>query len=203
MLSCWKKGGDALRPDPREKEGCALRRDLPGSTLAFEDTYPQGAETLMAALFAGGDLMLSQASHISGLKPYEIQNWVARGFLPPPVSKKYSRRQLSRILIVNMLRGVLPLDSIVSLLSYVNGHLDDASDDTVDDSRLYMWLIDCICAPAGGEEQALEDCIREYQEPFPGAARRLEQVLRIMTTAYAAAELKKKAQAMIDGLDER
>jgi len=178
-----------------------MRKDLPGSTLGFEDTYPQGAETLMAALFAGGDLMLSQVSHISGLEPYVIQNWVARGFLPPPVGKRYSRRQLSRILIIHMLRGVLPLESIVSLLSYVNGHLDDVSDDTVDDSRLYVWLIECICSPAGGEEEALKRCIAEYQEPFPGAARRLEQVLRIMTTAYAAAELKKKAQAMIDGLD--
>ena len=180
-----------------------MRRDLPGSSLSFEDSFPQGAETLMAALFAGGDLMLSQASHISGLKPYEIQNWVARGFLPPPVGKKYSRRQLSRILIVNMLRGILPLESIVILLSYVNGQLDDVSDDTVDDSRLYMWLIDCIYAPPGGEEEALQRCLGEYQEPFPGAAKRLEQVLSIMTTAYAAAELKKKAQTMIDGLDAK
>jgi len=180
-----------------------MRRGLPGSSLEFEDTLPQGAETLMTALFAGGDLMLSQVSHISGLEPYVIQNWVTRGFLPPPVSKRYSRRQLSRILIIHMLRGVLPLESIVSLLSYVNGHLDDVSDDTVDDSRLYMWLIDCICAPPGGEEEALRRCLGEYQEPFPGAAKRLEQVLRILTTAYAAAELKTQAQTMIDALDER
>jgi DNA-binding transcriptional MerR regulator len=180
-----------------------MRRELPGSTLSFEDAYPQGAETLVAALFAGGDLMLSQVSHISGLEPYVIQNWVARGFLPPPQAKKYSRKQLSRILIVNMLRGVLPLESIVSLLSYVNGHLDDESDDTVDDGRLYIWLIECICAPPDGGEEALSKCLREYTEPFPGAGKRLEQVLRILTTAYAAAELKKKAQAMIDDLDER
>ncbi len=77
------------------------------------------------------------------------------------------------------------------------------ADDRVDDSRLYIWLIDCICAPPGGEEEALQRCLGEYQEPFPGAARRLEQVLRIMTTAYAAAELKKKAQTMIDGLDAK
>lgn len=180
-----------------------MQRVLPGSTLHYDGSTPGSAEILLSALFVGGDLMLAQVSHISGLEPYVIQNWVARGFLPPPVSKKYSRRQLSRILIVHMLRGVLPLESIVSLLSYVNGHLDDVSDDTVDDSRLYIWLIQCICAPAGGEEEALRRCLEEYQEPFPGAARRLEQVLRIMTTAYAAAELKKKAQAMIDDLDER
>jgi len=185
------------------REGYGLQRRLPGSALTFEDSHPMAAEILMSALFAGGDLMLSQVSHISGLEPYAIQNWVARGFLPPPVNKKYSRRQLSRILIINMLRGVLPLESIVSLLSYVNGHLDDESDDTVDDSRLYMWLIDCICVPRDEVESAFRRCITEYQEPFPGAARRLEQVLRIMETAYSAAELKNKAQSLIDGLDER
>ncbi|MBR3554786.1 MAG: DUF1836 domain-containing protein [Oscillospiraceae bacterium] len=180
-----------------------MRRELPGSTLRFEDEYPRGAETLLSALFAGGNLMLSQVSHISGLEPYMIQNWVARGYLPPPQNKKYSQRRLSRILIINMLRGILPLESIVNLLSYVNGHLDDESDDTVDDSRLYLWLIRCICAEPGGEEAALRDCLAEYQEPFPGAGRRLEQVLRILITAYAAAELKRKAQGMIDGLDQR
>jgi hypothetical protein len=73
----------------------------------------------------------------------------------------------------------------------------------VDDGRLYIWLIECICAPPGGEEEALRRCLEEYTEPFPGAAKRLAEVLRILTTAYAAAELKKKAQAMIDDLDER
>ena len=91
-----------------------MRRELPGSTLAFKDTFPQGAETLMAALFAGGDLMLSQVSHISGLEPYVIQNWVARGFLPPPVGKKYSRRQLSRILLIHTLRGILTLGALLT-----------------------------------------------------------------------------------------
>lgn len=178
-----------------------MQKELPGSTLCFDEAFPQGAETLMAALFAGGDLMLSQVSHISGLEPYVIQNWVARGYLPPPVNKKYSRRQLSRILIIHMLRSVLPLDRITSLLSYVNGHLNDESDDTVDDARLYIWLIDCICARPGGEEAALRRCLEEYQEPFPGARKRLEQVLRIMVTANASAELKKQAEALIAGLD--
>ena len=180
-----------------------MQRDLPGSTLRYDDSVPRGAETLMGALFAGGDLMLSQVSHISGLEPYVIQNWVARGFLPPPVGKKYSQRQLSRILIIHILRGVLNLESIVSLLSYVNGHLDDVSDDTVDDSQLYLWLVRCLHAPPGEEEAAFLTCLEEYVEPFPGAGRRLEQVLRILVTAASAASLQALAQTMIDGLDER
>ena len=65
---------------------------------SVEDTYPQGAETLMAALFAGGDLMLSQVSHISGLEPYRVQNWVARGFLPPPKNKRSWRKTMLMII---------------------------------------------------------------------------------------------------------
>ena len=194
MIVCYAGG---------KKGGMAMRRELPGSTLRFEDEYPQGAEVLLGALFAGGNLMLSQVSHITGLEPYMIQNWVARGFLPPPENKKYTQRRLCRILIINMLRGTLPLESIVSLLSYVNGHLDDESDDTVDDSRLYLWLIRCICAPPGKEEEALRSCLEEYQEPFPGAGRRLEQVLRILVTAYTAAEYRRRAQEMIDALDRK
>ena len=180
-----------------------MQRELPGSTLRYDDSIPRGAETLMGALFAGGPLMLSQVSHISGLEPYVIQNWVARGFLPPPVGKKYSQRQLSRILLIHTLRGILTLENIVSLLSYVNGHLDDVSDDTVDDAQLYLWLIRCVHAPPGEEKAALAACLQEYEEPFPGARRRLEQVLEILITATAAASLQARAQAMIGGLDKR
>ncbi len=190
-------------PVKNAKEAKGLHREMPGCTLRYDDTLPQGAETLMTALFAGGPLMLSQVCHISGLEPYVIQNWVARGFLPPPVGKKYARRQLCRILLIHTLRGVLSLERIVSLLSYVNGHLDDESDDTVDDSQLYLWLVRCLHAPAGEEEKALPACLAEYEEPFPGAGRRLEQVLRILVTAARAAALQEQAQALIDALDER
>ncbi len=190
-------------PVKNAKEAKGLHREMPGCTLRYDDTLPQGAETLMTALFAGGPLMLSQVCHISGLEPYVIQNWVARGFLPPPVGKKYARRQLCRILLIHTLRGVLSLERIVSLLSYVNGHLDDESDDTVDDSQLYLWLVRCLHAPAGEEEKALETCLGEYEEPFPGARKRLEQVLRILITAAHAAALQERAQALIDALDER
>jgi len=74
-----------------------MRRELPGSVLMYEDEVPHGAAMLMDALFAGGDLMLAQVAHMSGLEPYMIQNWVTRGFLPPPESKRYTRRQLCRI----------------------------------------------------------------------------------------------------------
>ena len=156
-----------------------MQRVLPGSTLHYDGSTPGSAEILLSALFAGGDLMLAQVSHISGLEPYVIQNWVARGFLPPPVAKRYSRRQLSRILIIHMLRSVLPLEEICRLLSYVNGHLDDTENDP----------------------PPIKTVLKDYREPFPGAQRRVEQVLEIMLLAYRAAMLKEEAQAYIGRLD--
>lgn len=47
----------------------------------------------------------------------------------PAVKKKYNRRQLSRIIIINMLKTALPMESICRILSYVNGQLDDESDE--------------------------------------------------------------------------
>ena len=174
-----------------------MQRVLPGSTLHYDGSTPGSAEILLSALFAGGDLMLAQVSHISGLEPYVIQNWVARGFLPPPVAKRYSRRQLSRILIIHMLRSVLPLEEICRLLSYVNGHLDDISDDLVDDSALYMALV----ALTEDDPPPIKTVLKDYREPFPGAQRRVEQVLEIMLLAYRAATLKEEAQAYIGRLD--
>ena len=174
-----------------------MQRVLPGSTLQFDANTVGSAEILLSALFAGGDLMLAQVSHISGLEPYVIQNWVARGYLPPPVAKRYSRRQLSRILIIHMLRSVLPLEEICRLLSYVNGHLDDTSDDLVDDSALYMGLV----ALTEDDPPSMDTVLKDYREPFPGARRRVEQVLEIMLLAYRAAMLKEEAQAYIGRLD--
>ena len=174
-----------------------MQRVLPGSTLHYDGSTPGSAEILLSALFAGGDLMLAQVSHISDLEPYVIQNWVARGFLPPPVAKRYSRRQLSRILIIHMLRSVLPLEEICRLLSYVNGHLDDISDDLVDDSALYMALV----ALTEDDPPPIKTVLKDYREPFPGAQRRVEQVLEIMLLAYRAAMLKEEAQAYIGRLD--
>ena len=174
-----------------------MQRILPGSTLHYDPAVHGSLENLFSAMFAGGDLMLAQMSHISGLEPYVIQNWVARDFLPPPVNKRYSRRQLCRVLIINMLRSVMTLDQICRMLTYVNGHLNDISDDLVDDSMLYIALVELTGESAPG----IKDVLPDYREPFPGARRRVEQVLEIMTLAYRAVVYKEQALEYIGKLD--
>jgi NADH:ubiquinone oxidoreductase subunit C len=68
---------------------------LPGTVLEVDQSRPEAADELFSSLFVTGGLVLSQVCQITGLEPYTVQNWVKRGFLTPPVKKKYNRRQLS------------------------------------------------------------------------------------------------------------
>ena len=114
---------------------------LPGTTVPADPDRLDGAEALLSPLFLAGGLTLSQVAQLTGLEPHMIQNWVRRGFVSPPQSKRYTRRQFSRILMISMLRSCMQLDKICAQLSYVKGHLDDESDDLIVEWRLYRSLI--------------------------------------------------------------
>ncbi len=98
---------------------------LPGTVLAADTTQDDAADRIFTPMFLTGGLVLSQVAQITGLESYTIQNWVKRGFLAPPQNKKYTRRQLSRIILINMLKSAIPMEQICRLLSYVNGQLDE------------------------------------------------------------------------------
>jgi hypothetical protein len=48
----------------------------------------------------------------------------------------------------------------------------------------------------------VKEVLRDYVEPVPGARERVEKVLRIMLTAWAASQLRKLAEDMTKELDE-
>ena len=175
---------------------------LPGTVLKAEAEEASGVESLFAPMFLAGGMVLSQVSSITGLEPYIIQNWVKRGFLSPPQSKRYTLRQLCRILNINMLKGVLPMERVCAMLGYINGQLDDDSDDTIDDSRLYFMFVR-LAAHAKQIDQnqawqeAIDQVLQDYDEPIPGARERIAQVLRIMLIAYIAARMKEQAETLL------
>ena len=175
---------------------------LPGTVLKAEAEEASGVESLFAPMFLAGGMVLSQVSSITGLEPYIIQNWVKRGFLSPPQNKRYTLRQLCRILNINMLKGVLPMERICAMLGYINGQLDDDSDDTIDDSRLYFMFVR-LAAHAKQIDQnqawqeAIDRVLQDYDEPIPGARERIAQVLRIMLIAYIAARMKEQAETLL------
>ena len=99
------------------------------------------------------------------------------------------------------------MEKICSLLGYVNGQLDDESDDLIDDSELYFMFIRLASRvnELGNQEnleKAMERTLADYREPVPGARKRVEKVLRIMLTAWAAAKMQATAERLMEQLEQ-
>ena len=178
---------------------------IPGTVLKGQREDARYIEKQFSSMFLGGDLVLSQVSAITGLEAYHIQNWVKRGFLTPPQKKHYTLRQLCRVININMLKDVLTIEEICRLLGYVNGHLDDESDDMIDDAVLYFMFVKLAARAkelydARQRESVIDEALADYQEPSPGAQARVKEVLRIMLTAWLAARMVQESRRMLTQL---
>lgn len=176
--------------------------NIPGTTLAVPRSDAEKVDLQFQSMFLGGGLTLGQVATITGLENHVIQNWVKRGFLPPPVAKRYSMEQLCRIVTINMLKGTLPLERISSLLSYINGSLTDESDDIIDDTVLYFMFVRLVARARSMEKQGqwdeeIRNVTKDYVEPVPGARDRIEKVLKVMLTAWVAARMRQEAENML------
>ena len=178
---------------------------IPGTALQIPREEADNVQNLFQNMFLAGGMVLSQVSGVTGLEPYTVQNWVKRGFLPPPEKKKYNMNQLCRVININMLKGVLPMERICGLLRYINGRLDDTGDDIIDDATLYFMFVRLAARSKElyneeGRENVIAQELRDYAEPFPGAAQRVEKALRIMLTAWLAARMQQEAEKMMNQL---
>ena len=178
---------------------------IPGTVLQADRSDAEHIPQQMEALFFGGGITLSQVTSITGLEAYTVQNWVKRGFLTSPKGKRYTLRQLARIMNINMLRGAMPIERICQLLSVVNGDLSDESDDMIDDSKLYFMFVALAARmkelrdyEAGAK--LLDSYLADYEEPVPGARSRVREVLKIMLTAYLAARMMQETEKMLNAL---
>ena len=177
---------------------------IPGTVLEGRRDQVEQTRERLSAMFLGGGIVRSQVVAVTGLEPHAVQNWVKRGFLSHPVDKRYSLRQLSRILIINALKSALSLDQICALLGYVNGQLDDESDDRIDDTQLYFAFLRL----AAGYDTLNRSLLRQRAEqslegvclPDAEAKERVLQVLQIMLTAWASANLRRQAEEQISRL---
>ena len=175
---------------------------IPGTTLEGQRENADRTDGLFQSMFLAGGLTLSQVSSITGLETYAIQNWVKRGFLAPPQNKRYNMEQVCRIIIINMLKGALPLEQICSLISYINGSLTDESDDIIDDAVLYFKFVSLAARARhiGGSKEwgeALTEVMESYAAPYPGAREKVTKVLQIMLTAWIASQLRDQTNQMI------
>ncbi len=156
---------------------------------------------------ATNGITLSQVCEITGLEASTVQNWIKRGYVNPPSGRKYSKSQVARIILINMLREAMIIEKAAKLLSYVNGNLLDRSDDIMDDSDIYQCLCDILIPPDTNENadigieelfKQIEKRLEHFTEPYPGAKARLELALKAMTCAYESARFKRYANQLAE-----
>ncbi len=178
---------------------------IPGTVLTIPRQEAQYISQRFSSMFLGGGIVLSQVAGITGLESYTIQNWVKRGFLTPPQRKRYSLEQLCRIISINMLKSVLPMERICSLLSYVNGQLDNDADDIIDDTQLYFMFVRLAANARQLDDPAqadvlLDEALADYVEPVPGARDRVKSALRVMLIGWLAVRMKQGAEEMLNSM---
>ena len=180
--------------------------NIPGTILQRSEVGGvTGLEFLSKIFFISDGVMLTQIREISGIDGSTLQNWTKRGWVANSKLKKYDINQVAHILIINMLRSCMQLDKIASLIQYINGDIDDRSDDIIADSVLYDYICRIldnlmtyeVCS-IGSVKNEIAIAIEGYIEKFPGARERLTNALEIIVVAYYASLIKKYSDSKLD-----
>ena len=181
---------------------------IPGTKLKKNDMgNVTGLEFLSKVFYISEGVMLSQIREVSGIDGSTLQNWTKRGWVANARLKKYNIDQVAHILIINMLRSCIQLDHIAFLLQYINGKIDDTSDDIIRDSILYDYIcriLDALTRQDVASKASIKEVIREqianYEEAMEGARDRLAHALEIIVTAYYAALIKRSSDELLANL---
>lgn len=149
-------------------------------------TKLESIDTYSKMIDMGNGISLSQVCNITGLEPHMIQNWVKRGYVPHPINKKYYIKHLSRILLINALKECMYIEDIGSLMVYVNGDVDDESDDIISEKELYKLFENLV--------NSIDD-LNKIQETVNKKvkAKKLNICMKVMCYAYYSSELSKKS----------
>ncbi len=183
---------------------------VPGTKLHRSDVGGvTGIEFLSKVFFITDGVMLTQIREVSGIDGSTLQNWTKRGWVANSRLKRYDINQVAHILIINMLRSCMQLDRIAFLIEYINGRVDDRSDDIIPDSVLYDYIckiLDLLMSyelcSLGSIREAVDKVTVDYEEKIEGARERLTKALEIIVLAYYASLIKKHSDTMVNTLFE-
>ena len=180
---------------------------IPGTKLKqSEMDGVTGMAFLKKVFFISEGVMLTQIRDISGIDSSTLQNWTKRGWVVNSRLKKYNIDQVAHILIINMLRSCMQLDKIAFLIQYINGDLEDTSDDIVRDSVLYDYICRILELMKDDSNELLkidtliEEVTADYIETYAGSHKRLNAALKIIVVAYCASLMKHYADGLIEAL---
>jgi len=178
---------------------------IPGTVLERQKMGGVTGEEFLNKIFYISDgIMLAQIREIAGVDGSTLQNWLKRGWVVNPKNKMYTKEQLARILIINMLRDTMQLSDISFLLTYVNGDTEHPEDDIIPESRLYGYI--CRLVDMLNDEKTLtqdslseqvRECTADYVEKISGARRRLNGALEIIIMSLYANVVKHRADQLM------
>ena len=178
---------------------------IPGTKLKKAEIGGLTGKAFLSQVFIVSDgVMLSQIRKIAGIDGSTLQNWTKRGWVASTHSKRYNIDQVAHIFLINMLRSCMQLNHIAWLIEYINGDVEDSTDDIISDSELYgviCELLDALsrCDVCDFEtiRRVAEEQLADYREPVFGAKQRLLNALEIIVVSYYASLIKKSADAML------
>ncbi len=183
-----------------------MLKTFPGTTVEVSKLEKGSSRQLFDGIFVTGGITLSQVCVITGLEPYLVQNWVKRKFVTSPQKRVYSREQLARIIIINMLREALKIEDICLLIEIIGGDPNDRSDNLIFDDELYHRYVDMIADnELNLDDRAavavVADSVAEViEERVFGTRKKLSQILQVMLYAHAASRLRDSAEDMLSSL---
>lgn len=175
---------------------------IPGTVLKFNSSAAEDCYSMIAPLLTvTRGLTLAQVRELTGLESSTIQNWVKRGWVKNPEGKRYGEEQVMRIILINMMRGSMHLEQIAFLMSYINGSVEDRSDDILPDRELFNILcsIIYICGQSSVADTAYLDKVIDAQIERARISdcvsqKRLRTALRAMVLAFLSTQMREEAQ---------
>ena len=181
---------------------------IPGTKLKKSDMENlTGLAFLKKVFFVSEGVMLTQIRDISGIDSSTLQNWTKRGWVANAKLKKYNIDQVAHILIINMLRSCMQLDNIAFLIQYINGDVEDTSDDIIKDSILYDYICRILShvselgrCSLDSFKDIVKEITAEYEAPFEEARERLNAALEIIVVTYYAALMKHHSENLLKNL---
>ena len=180
-----------------------FNENIPGTNISYSNAN-DAFTVFRPMLEMTGGLSLGQVCKLTDLQPSTIQNWVKRGYVQRPESKKYYERHLARILLISSLRDCMNIEEIGELMVLINGDTEDENDDIVSEATLY----DFFCrAVRKMDELSLNDesigaIISEIlkDESDELIRERLTHALKVMVYAYVSGKCLKQIKANLKEL---
>lgn len=165
---------------------------IPGTNIQLPYSMIDEVERLLEPVFSG--LLLSQVVAVGQNMTNEmIQNWVKRGYVPTTVEKKYYRRHVVRILLINIMKDGMQIEQCVNLLEYFK------TLDGMDEEVLYVLFCKVALTLAyGGDysETHFRSALKKYEGVLLHLSKedyyKVGQVLGIMILIYAASTFQQR-----------